>query len=445
MKKFNIILYASMAWMLSFQLTAQRKVPYNFHYPLNVTDSVVLRKVTTVSYPNTTALRLYFEDAYLGERSYLLLEGIDGAQQRLDAMTLKNWNYSSAYFNGGQATVSVYQSPGDSITFKIAALKVNERQEEAKDQQARKTAIQSTGNAKMAQLEEVEMPPYAAAVGRITNGNDARATVWIAANGAIVTHLGFATGEDGEGVYNYTGFDVVEFNVPQSNADGSVNHPAPEDQYPLNIEHITWNKIEGTWGPKKRILIKPYFGAGTGNERTWGGYAVVEALPNGTGKRPGERIQEYFQVTRHPSGPVMEGRRLDVFHHGFIKDNPMSQTLQMKKLEAYNPRDYLMFVMDKDRFLVYDEPGRRGTPWHQQRLGAPVTYEGSNVAVGIHTEALISGPLFGTGFRDEKFRQDLGGFFSSQMVYVDQASYWDTGNGKIDRPYLTVSEAAGKV
>ncbi|MEM9674572.1 MAG: T9SS type A sorting domain-containing protein, partial [Bacteroidota bacterium] len=356
-------------------------------------------------------------------------------------------------FNGSWVKVSLHQHAGEAAAFKITTLKVTPAIENGSDQPSNARTITSEKGAKQENEPKAPLPSYAQAVGRFTNGVEARGTGWIAANGAVVTSYHYVAENYDAGSYNddYSPevYDIIEFNMPLSNPDGSINHSAPEDQYPINTDYVfarvIGGKVKNDFGPdffKMRQLHTNVYG-----KNYHAGYSIVEVLPNGTGKRPGERIQEYFQVTRHPSGPTMEGQALDVIHSTKARylDPTEYYTVQLRTLLAKDPAKLLRSVSDKDRFLVYvhfeslekigaDEPA----------IGAPITYENSNVAVGIHNRgATVLG--LGTGFRDDEFRRHLGEFFSDKTTYVDPNSYWNEENGTIDKPYLTIANAAQNV
>src|SRR5262245_28126203 len=54
-----------------------------------------------VQAPGVPWLRLQFSDVALGNQSYLLIRSLrDGAEQRLDATSIVQWQNTSAYFNG---------------------------------------------------------------------------------------------------------------------------------------------------------------------------------------------------------------------------------------------------------------------------------------------------------------------------------------------------------
>ncbi len=411
---------------------AQKLVPYPFSHAADAAGQDQLKALTQVTHPNTSFLRLYFAGTVLGQNSYLLLEAPDGASQEMRREDLENWDYSSAYFNGDQVKVSLFAAAGDRNTIRISRIKVNDRKAEAgKNQGASTMADQPPGQAAGSAALDLNQYPYAKAVGRFTNGTYTFGTGWIAANGAVVTQK-FTVVDD---------LDLIEFNVPPSNQDGTVNHPSPADQYPLNKARIKGKYLEGTkyflGYTLEHLLIKKY--EGLGKNHTVGGYMVIEALPNGTGKRPGERIGQYFQVTRHPSGWVMNGRKLDIFHYG-ISAGIINQVLDEYTLIAEDPQQVITDAKDKDRFLVYNMPIRMTGWWDVHMEGAPLTYEGSNVAVGIHSHGYNDSPSLGSGFRDDDMRSDLSNFFSSAMTYVDRESYWTTTTGEIDKPYLKVKD-----
>ncbi|MEO0331985.1 MAG: hypothetical protein AAF223_09905, partial [Bacteroidota bacterium] len=245
MKILRILCLIGWASLVSLSLPAQKKVSYSFQYTAEAAEASELKELTQVSYSGTSSIRLYFEEVQLGAKSYLLLEGSDGAEQKMDATALQNWSNSSAYFNGLNVKVSLYQAEGEEVNVKLKELKVNERGSHRKTAPIYPT---SAAQARTTDDDDKDNPGYwAEAVGRFTDGVGARGTGWIAANGAIVTDNNFGALEstsytDGNHLERY---DIIEFNVPPSNPDGTVNHPAPEDQYPLNVDNFHWRRKQG--------------------------------------------------------------------------------------------------------------------------------------------------------------------------------------------------------
>ncbi|MGD1890402.1 MAG: FlgD immunoglobulin-like domain containing protein, partial [Cyclobacteriaceae bacterium] len=361
------------------------------------------------------------------------------------------------YFNGSWVKVSLHQHAGEAAAFKITTLKVTPAIENGSDQPSNARTITNQKEVNQsANAAKVSLPAYAKAVGRFTNGLKARGAGWIAANGAIVTDYEYvmeyydyhSLNDD----YSPEVYDVIEFNMPPSNPDGSINHAAPEDQYPINTNHvfgrIIAGKHENDYGPDFiRIKIASWWDHGYVNVQA--GYSIVDVLPNGTGKYPGENIQEYFQVARHPSGKTMDEQILSILHTDLTKPINLTKrnTVTRTNAIALNPNDKVRSVSDKDRFLLYDHAGHiiSKETLGSVSSGAPVTYEGSNVAIGIVNVASVAGYGFGIGFRDDEFRRHLGEFFSDKTTYVDPNSYWNEENGTIDKPYLTIANAAQNV
>ncbi|AQG78028.1 T9SS type A sorting domain-containing protein [Spirosoma montaniterrae] len=405
---------------------AQKMVPHSFRYQADTSDRATtgrdqLRFLTRVTQPNTTFLRLYFAGTQLGEGSYLVLDGTDGTRQELRKQDLENWRYSSAYFNGQSVNVSLFTAPGDQNMVSISGMKVsdelarlasNDRQP-AQTQPGARQAVSTPASL-------TETYSHAKAVGRFTDGVEAAGTGWIAPNGAIVTLSG--------------GYDVIEFNVPPS-VGTTVQHPAPQDQYPVNYG----NTAEGT----HKFVFK---GEGWISKVSW---KVVEALPNNiTGLRPGERQQEYFRIAKNPSNYILDKLKdasVDLFHYGTYNGPVLEGNLNFKNLQLTqtslqkqnNSLDYdLPYASDdRDLFVVYST--------NYLAYGAPIAYEGSNVAIGVHDRSNEGkNPAVGPGFQSDSFRNGLARFFSDKSAYVDLEGLYDQPTGEIHRPYLTVQQAA---
>ncbi|MBQ0734267.1 trypsin-like peptidase domain-containing protein [Aquimarina celericrescens] len=161
----------------------------------------------TISEKDATWLRLFFKDVNLGQRSTLTItSALDGATQVLTSQTIKNWNNSSAYFNGDKVIIQLTIAPGESaIGLNIRELGVGELDPTIKSQ---------CGS------NDDRIDSNDAAIGRMV---PIGCTGWIITNGKLVT-AGHCVGSSAQ---------VIEFNVPKSNPDRSIVHPGPEDQYPI--------------------------------------------------------------------------------------------------------------------------------------------------------------------------------------------------------------------
>ncbi|MBO0930859.1 T9SS type A sorting domain-containing protein [Fibrella aquatilis] len=417
---------------------AQKIVPHSFRYQVDTSGRDQLRFLTQVTQPNTTFLRLYFAGTQLGEGSYLVLEGTDGTRQELRKQDLENWRYSSAYFNGQSVNVSLFEAPGDRNTVTVSGMKVSDESDRLA-RNGRQAAPTQPGARQAVSIPEslTETYPYAKAVGRFTNGTDSYGTGWIAPNGAIVTAYR---------MYDYyfypDPYDVIEFNVPPS-LGGTVMHPAPQDQYPLKNRNL----------PRSSLVYFKDEPKASGHF-FWYGWVIFEPLPNGTGLRPGERQQEYFRIAENPGNFTIDAKGsgnipVDIFHYGNVNGDNLEgrtiyRTLQLLETSLLKQNEYLEAGGngDRDRFLLYNTPLFIGSD-----DGAPVTYAGSNVAIGIHNEqaGVISGfgfPGHGLGFRDEAFRNEVSDFYASNSVYVDPEGLYDPGTGEIHKPFRTQNQAA---
>ncbi|WP_298311200.1 T9SS type A sorting domain-containing protein [uncultured Aquimarina sp.] len=191
------------------QSLARHESPYNLTLK---SDGVVGKnnsQVVTeeVSETGATWLRLFFKDVNLGNHSTITITSkLDGATQTLTAQTIKDWNNSSAYFNGDAVTVTLSVASNDkSVGINISALSVGELDPTVKSQ---------CGS------NDDRVDANDAAIGRIV---PIGCTGWIITNGKLVT-AGHCVSSRAE---------IIEFNVPKSNPDRTIVHPGPEDQYPI--------------------------------------------------------------------------------------------------------------------------------------------------------------------------------------------------------------------
>jgi hypothetical protein len=421
----NAVLFlVAVGCLIGFPLAAQKRVPYAFAHRGIPPKESQLTVLTEVTQPGSSFLRLYFKGTQLGESSYLLLKGADGAQQVLRRPDLENWRFSSAYFNGTTVKVSLFAAAGEKNLVNLSEVMITDPDAE-RNRKARKAAepTETSSQQVLSTTADItETHPHAKAVGRFTNGVETGGTGWIAPNGAIVTLAG------GGG-----GYDVIEFNVPTS-VGTTIQHPAPEDQYPVNFG----NTAEGT----HKFVFK---GEGMVSKVSWG---VVEALPNGTGLRPGERQQEYFRIAKNPSNYILENLEdagVDLFHYGtyngpVLEGTPGYKSLRLTQTSLQQQNSALKYDLpyasdDRDLFVVYST--------NFLAAGAPVVYEGSNVAIGLHHRSNEDNhPAVGVGFKSDNFRNGVARFFTEKSAYLDWNGVSNQPNGQIDKPYLTVQQAA---
>lgn len=164
----------------------------------------------------------------------------DGAQQRLNLYQVYEWAKTSAYFNGDRVRIEIVAFPGT-----------------------------GPNRLKMTTVTAGEIPVEPES---ICDGNDDRilsndprvarlmsvgCTAWMIndLNRQFITagHCGPSSG------------NVVQFNVPLSNSNGSVNHPPPEDQYAVDAASIqrTSGGVGNDWAyfgvfPNSNTFLQPY-------------------------------------------------------------------------------------------------------------------------------------------------------------------------------------------
>ena len=195
----------------------------------------------TVQLSNVPWLSVYFSKANLGENSYIIIRSLyDNHWQKLDAVTLKQWNYFSAFFNGSAVEVKLFAAPTDyKISFAIDELIVGDWAD----------LYQQESQCGPTDDRVLSNQP---ATGRLLNIG---CTAWIIPNGKFVSAGHCLSGSSA---------NVVQFQVPPSLPGGTIQHPGPEDQYSVNV------------------ASKIFVDAGVGND--WG---VFEVFPNSiTGLMP---------------------------------------------------------------------------------------------------------------------------------------------------------------
>jgi V8-like Glu-specific endopeptidase len=138
----------------------------------------------------------------------------DGGVQILDAGSIEQWRNTSAYFNGDAVRIEVIQHPGEPpsrIVYDFAW--------------AGQPVVVPTSQCGPTDDRILSNDP------RSARALPVGCTVFMIndANGQFLTAGHCASGGS---------LDVVQFNVPLSNGNGSLNHPPPEDQYAVDETSI---------------------------------------------------------------------------------------------------------------------------------------------------------------------------------------------------------------
>jgi V8-like Glu-specific endopeptidase len=287
--------------------------------------------------PGAAWIRLHFDDVQLagepgsGTESVLRLTSmLDGAVQELDALELMQWRNSSAYFNGDTVLIEIVCRGTDGIhSFQMSQF------------------IAGPDAGVPAEVQR----SICGSVDDRTLSNDPRVarlapigcTAWMIddCNNCFLT-AGHCTGN---------GSQVVQFNVPLSNPNGSWNNPHPDDQYPVDQNSMQSNG-----------------GQGVGND-----WAYFGTFPNSnTGLRAADAQGEVFQLI---SPPPANSQPIRITGYGTVS-SPVPATWNSVQKTHVGP-----FALNVGTRLAYSTDTTGGNS------GSPVILESTGQAVGIHTHA----------------------------------------------------------
>ncbi len=290
-------------------------------------------------------LRLSFEDVVLagdplaGNGAELrIFSGLDGGLQIMNAFEVERWQRSTAYFNGDTVQVEVWARPG-------------------------------TGSSRVVVDEiEVGVPPAFEArsiCGSLDDrilSSDPRSgrllpvgcTAWLIQDcaGCFLT-AGHCTGN----------IQVVQFNVPLSLPNGTIQNPGPEDQYPVDQSSIQSNG-----------------GQGVGND-----WAYFGTFANGTTNLTVTQAQGPGFVLSSP--PPVGNATIRITGYGTT--SPRDEESQVQQTHTGD------LVTSTTTTVQYTADTTGGNS------GSPVIWDQTGMAVGIHTHGGCSasgGQNSGTSF-----------------------------------------------
>jgi V8-like Glu-specific endopeptidase len=192
----------------------QRLVPHTLNSGLlsNPGDSEAVIFSTIVESPGATWLRLTFRRVELGLDSHLRITSLtDGAVQHLNPRVLAQWGNTSAYFNGSSVLVELVAKPN-----------------------AKGLAV-DIGDIYAGVAPTVPESQCGPTDDRVPSNEPSRARLLdIGCTASIYTEEScFITA--GHCLSTQSLVDVVEFNVPPSLPNGTIQHPPVQDQYAVNV------------------------------------------------------------------------------------------------------------------------------------------------------------------------------------------------------------------
>ncbi|MBN1811336.1 MAG: trypsin-like peptidase domain-containing protein [Anaerolineae bacterium] len=381
-----------------------RREPYSLDISLQensgAEDGGVFRQV--IQFPGAPWLQLHFSDYFLGKHSYItIISVLDDGQQRLDAQSLGQWNNATAYFNGDTVEVELHAAPGETgIFFQIDEVIVGEQYSDVKGSSSQTSTLSEESQCGTADNRVASTDP---AVGRIM---PVGCTGWLVSNGGVLT-AGHCIG---------AGTQLLQFNVPPSQADGTPVNPPPEDQYPIEpVSNIDWfNDGDGA----------------IGND-----WAVFETFANSnTGLRAVLVQGAFYRMSRdiNPSNVRVTGYGVDFLPPGSTGNlNADSQT------EQTHSGVYLGETVQgaSDVFIEYTVDTEGGNS------GSPVIDTANGLTVGIHTNGGCNPPSqgnTGTGFEHNNLENAIQTFPGPNVEYVDRGHPLIAEDGSVFRPWDTL-------
>ena len=281
-----------------------------------------------VSVPGAEWMRLSFSeialsgDAARGTGSKLrLVSALDGGTQELGARHCREWQDSSAYFNGDGVEVEILAEPGTGKSrVVLASVTVG-------------VALHSLSQCGAGDDRVPSSDPRESRVLPVG------CTSWIVED---CRHCLLTAGHCGAGIA------VIEFNVPMSTSTGALQHPSPDDQYTPDVtsEQIVNGGLGNDWC---------YFGC----------------FPNpNTGLTPYEKQQHAYVLAS--TMPALEpSATLRVTGYGVDTTPPSYNQIQQT---ATGP-----FLDATGTVLEYQVDTTGGNS------GSPVVAVASGLAIGIHT------------------------------------------------------------
>jgi len=336
------------------------------------------------------SLRVHFREFNLGARSYVQLTSLKDAHvQKLDAANMLNWFQTSAAFNGERVFLELFVAPGESGIRAVVDYLVLPCPCGPPEPFRAAAVIKSLcgPDDRVASADN--------RVGRTSVG----CTAWLISNGAVLSA--------GHCVPSGATF---MFNVPASDADGTINNSAPDDQYPIvpGSEMFVWDQ-NGT-------------PANAGDDID---YVIFRLNPDNQGRRAHDRLGFYRVTTAIPAnGATMRitGYGTDNTPVGSTGNrNAQNQTLQTSTGGFAGQQD--LGVNGTGRilrhFYAVDTTGGNS--------GSPILWEANGFTIGVHTSAGCnndgSGANSGTSFNQANLQAAVESFPGANTRYLDTVIY----------------------
>jgi len=338
---FSFRLIPFVLWMVFPVAAFAQPAPVPFHtVPYSLSsgthdgrgESAVLAWREVIQIADAPWLRLRFGETNLGSASYLLVTSLlDGSSQQLNALSLSQWYNTSAFFNGDAVEVKLFVAPTDiDVYAEVMEVIVGERRAEGEGIES----ICGTTDDRTRSSNN--------RAGRVITVG---CTGWIVSNGLHVTagHCIDPTAS------------VLQFNVPSSLSDGTIQHPPARDQYSINQQSIT------------------YQNGGVGND-----WAVFSVFDNSeTGLQPIAAYGVSFDLAQDltPNSLRVTGYGVDgpAPNFGWPPPSPRNSDSQTQQTHLGSNANSSGTTM---RHTADTQPGNSGSP---------IIDESTGRALGVHT------------------------------------------------------------
>ncbi|HPF37951.1 MAG TPA: hypothetical protein P5081_05655 [Phycisphaerae bacterium] len=277
-------------------------------------------------------MRLRFGDVHLGRGGSAVrlrvTSALDGYTQLLNSRSAGEWRNTSAYFNGGAVDVEIIAEPASGpcrVTVDGATV-----------------GVQAAGTRNICDGADDRLPSTDPRAARVV---PVGCTAW------LINDANFCQLTAGHCVVS-SNADVLEFNVPPSSSTGAIVHPPPSDQYavdPASLQYTPDGAIE------------------VGED--WAYFGVFDNST--TGLTPYESQGDRYALA--DSVPAPMGQILRKTGFGSTDSTvPPSYNLAQKTLTG-------PFTNQIGTWLHYPIDSSGGDS------GSPVFFDGSDIAIAIHT------------------------------------------------------------
>ena len=293
----------------------------------------------TILVPTAMWIRLNFNLAQLSgeigrpDASYMLIiSEFDGAVQQLYAEHIPQWSNRSAYFNGDTVHIEIYAAHGTGPSHvRINSLTWGEP---------------GFLDRSICGPQDDRVPSADPRIARVL---PAQCSAWLVEN---QPNSLLSAGHCAIGAGN-----VIQFNVPASTIGGSMRHPSPEDQYPVD--------------PSSVQVQNGYIGVGN----DWRFFGTFEN--SNTGLSPMQAQLGSFRIS--PTIPPIDGRNVRVTGYGQMS---MPAPLVYNYIQTTHS-GALTGSQNNTIHHLADTTGGNS--------GAPLIDEVTGLAIGVHTHGGCNG------------------------------------------------------